>query len=158
MQKKNWKTRIHFTSAFFDAIAFVDAKKLKNPFWFYPGRWYTPHASLTSHGNGREPKLVPGALSLSSRKKNRIKKSKSPGRRWSRGSQNLGAKSKRGEEEKIIVTMTKVTLSRPEGSLPPRLLSADGPRFENVNNTRKNRNASSKRENAGNEPRVASAN
>ena len=36
------------------------------------------------------------------------------------------SKNKGGEEEQIIVAMTKVTLSGPERSLLPRLLSADG--------------------------------
>ena len=47
--------------------------------------------------------------------------SKNPGCNWSRGSENQRAKNKGGEEEQIIVAMTKVTLSGPERSLPPRL-------------------------------------
>ena len=62
--------------------------------------------------------LVPMVLCLASRK--------NPGCSWSRGSQNLGAKNKGGDEEQITVAMTKVTLSRPERRLPPGLLSADG--------------------------------
>lgn len=82
MKKKIEKrTRIHFTSAFFDAFAVVDAKKQKNPFWFYPGRWLNCFPTKFLDSNGREPKLVPGVLSLASRKKNRIK-SKNPGCSW----------------------------------------------------------------------------
>ena len=44
---------------------------------------------------------------------------KEPDCSWSSGSQNLGAKNKRGEVEEIMVAMTKVTPSRPERSLPP---------------------------------------
>ena len=46
---------------------------------------------------------------------------KNPGCNWSRGSENQRAKNKGGEEEQIIVTMTKVTQWGPERSLPPRL-------------------------------------
>ena len=59
------------------------------------------------------PTSFPGSLSCFE---------KEPDCSWSRGSQNLGAKNKRGgggEVEEIMVAMTKVTPSGPERSLPP---------------------------------------
>ena len=56
------------------------------------------------------PTSVPGSLSCFE---------KEPDCSWSSGSQNLGAKNKRGEVEEIMVAMTKVTPSGPERSLPP---------------------------------------
>ena len=56
------------------------------------------------------PTSFPGSLSCFE---------KEPDCSWSRGSQNLGAKNKRGKVEEIMVAMTKVTPSGPERSLPP---------------------------------------
>ena len=76
MQKKKIEKRIHFTSAFFDAIAVVDAKKLNNPFWFYPGRWLFTHGGDTIRmpvwrhmAMGESPSSFPGfSLFLRERK------------------------------------------------------------------------------------------
>ena len=64
----------------------------------------------TSAYRDEPPTSFPGSLSCFE---------KEPDSSWSRGSQNLGAKNKRGEVVEIMVAMTKVTPSGPERCLPP---------------------------------------